>query len=103
MERTKEGVGVLVIGGLTLFAVGMYLIGDRHELFARHIEYYAEFISLAGIQKGSAVRVAGMNAGEVLAIEVPDSPSSRFRVRWRIDVRFHGLIRVDSVATIGTE
>jgi hypothetical protein len=58
---------------------------------------------LAGLTKGAKVRVAGMDAGEVLAIGVPDSPSSRFRIKWRIDNKLAGLVRVDSVAVIGTE
>jgi phospholipid/cholesterol/gamma-HCH transport system substrate-binding protein len=44
-----------------------------------------------------------MDAGEVLAIGVPDSPSARFRVRWRIGANLRGLVRADSVVTIETE
>jgi len=93
----------LVIGGLLLFGIGMFVIGDRHQAFARRTEYYSEFVNLAGLEKGAKVRVAGMDAGRVLAIAVPNSPSSRFRIKWRIDARLRGLVRSDSVATIGTE
>ena len=58
---------------------------------------------MAGLTRGAKVRVGGMDAGEVLDIGVPDSPVSRFRVKWRIDARLGGLVRTDSVATIGTE
>src|SRR5215475_3713032 len=103
METRKVSIGIFVVGGLVLFGVGMFLIGDRHQAFARHVEYYAEFVNLAGLAKGAKVRVAGMDAGQVLAIDVPDSPSSRFRVKWRIDSKLSGLVRADSVVTIGTE
>jgi phospholipid/cholesterol/gamma-HCH transport system substrate-binding protein len=103
MKITTVSIGLFVIGGLLLFGIGMFLIGDRHQAFARHSEYYSEFFNLAGMTKGAKVRVAGMDAGQVLAIDVPDSPSSRFRVKWRIDAKLRGLIRADSVATIGTE
>lgn len=96
-------VGVFVAAGLTLFTVGLFLIGNRHEAFARHVELYAGFRDLAGLSKGAKVQVAGMDAGEVVEIGVPDSPLSRFRVRIRINEQFHGLVRTDSVATIGTE
>jgi phospholipid/cholesterol/gamma-HCH transport system substrate-binding protein len=99
----NASIGFFVIGGLALFGVGMFLIGDRHQAFARHSEYYSEFVNLAGLAKGAKVRVAGMDAGQVLSIDVPDSPSSRFRVRWRIDAKLRGLVRADSIATIGTE
>jgi len=81
----------------------MFLIGDRHQAFARHVEYFAEFVNLAGLSNGSKVRVAGMDAGQVVAIGVPRSPSSRFRVTLRIDERLRGLVRTDSVVSIGTE
>ena len=103
METRKASIGIFVIGGLLLFGVGMFLIGDRHQAFAKHIEYYSEFVNLAGLAKGANVRVAGMDAGQVLSIDVPDSPSSRFRVKWRINEKLRGLVRTDSVVSIGTE
>jgi phospholipid/cholesterol/gamma-HCH transport system substrate-binding protein len=96
-------VGLFVVAGLALFTVGLFLIGNRHEAFARHIEFYAEFLNLDGLPKGAKVRVGGMDAGQVLDIGVPDSPSSRFRVKMRIDEKLHGLVRTDSIVTIGTD
>jgi phospholipid/cholesterol/gamma-HCH transport system substrate-binding protein len=77
-------VGLVAIAGLTLFTVGLFLVGNRVEAFARHMEFYAEFTNLAGLSKGAKVQVAGMNAGQILDIAIPDSPSSRFRVKLRI-------------------
>jgi phospholipid/cholesterol/gamma-HCH transport system substrate-binding protein len=96
-------VGLFVVAGIALFTVGLFLIGNRHEAFAQHIDYYAEFTNLAGLSKGSKVQVAGMDAGQVLEIGVPESPASRFRVKLQIDDRLRGLVRTDSVATIGTQ
>ena len=103
METRKSSIGIFVVGGLLLFGIGMFLIGDRHQAFARHVEYYSEFVNLAGLTPGAKVRVAGMDAGQVLSIDVPDSPSSGFRVKWRINEKLHGLVRTDSVVYIGTE
>jgi phospholipid/cholesterol/gamma-HCH transport system substrate-binding protein len=96
-------VGSFVLAGLALFATGIFMIGNRHEAFARHTEFYAEFSNLSGIAKGSKVQVAGMDAGEVLDLRIPASPASRFRVRLRINQALHGLVRTDSVVTINTE
>jgi phospholipid/cholesterol/gamma-HCH transport system substrate-binding protein len=96
-------VGLFAIAGLTLFTVGLFLVGNRHEAFARHMDFYAEFTNLAGLSKGAKVQVAGMNAGQILDIAIPDSPSSRFRLKLRVNEKLHGLVRTDSVATIGTE
>jgi phospholipid/cholesterol/gamma-HCH transport system substrate-binding protein len=96
-------VGIFVVAGLALFTAGLFLIGNRHEAFASHIEYFADFIDLSGLTKGAKVQVAGMDAGEITDIAVPSSPASRFRVHIRINDRFRGLVRTDSLATIGTE
>jgi phospholipid/cholesterol/gamma-HCH transport system substrate-binding protein len=103
MKIPNVSVGLFVAGGLLLFGAGLYLIGDRRQAFGGHMEYYSEFVNLAGLSNGAKVRVGGMDAGEVLAIGVPDSPSSRFRVKWRINARMGGLVRADSVVSIETE
>jgi len=103
MKVSNVSIGLFVVGGLALFGVGMFLIGDQRQIFAQHIEYYSRFGNLAGLPNGARVRVGGMDAGQVLAIDVPDSPSSGFRVKWSIDAKLRGTVRADSVVTIGTE
>lgn len=96
-------VGSFVLAGLALFATGLFMIGNRHEAFAQHAEFYAEFSNLSGIAKGAKVQVAGMDAGEVVDVRIPASPASKFRVRLRINKTLHGLVRTDSVVTVYTE
>jgi phospholipid/cholesterol/gamma-HCH transport system substrate-binding protein len=103
MPRRFLAVGIFMVAGIALFAVGIFLVGSRHEAFAHHVILYTEFAELDGIAKGSKVQVAGMDAGEVTKVDVPDSPMGRFHVQMRIDERFHGLVRTDSVVTVDTE
>jgi phospholipid/cholesterol/gamma-HCH transport system substrate-binding protein len=93
-------VGAFVIGGVLLFAVGLFMIGNRRMLFGDTFKVYAEFATISGLDNGAVVRVAGLQAGEVEAIHVPTSPSGRFRVRMRIRNDLRPLIRLDSVASI---
>jgi phospholipid/cholesterol/gamma-HCH transport system substrate-binding protein len=93
-------VGAFVIGGVLLFGIGLFFIGDRRMLFSDTFEAYAEFSNLAGLENGAKVRVGGLDAGDVKEIKVPASPSARFRVRLRIREDLHPLIRLDSVASI---
>jgi phospholipid/cholesterol/gamma-HCH transport system substrate-binding protein len=79
------------------------MIGNRHEAFARHAQFYVEFSNLSGIAKGAKVQVAGMDAGEVVDVRIPASPASKFRVRLRINETLSGLVRTDSMVTIYTE
>ena len=96
-------VGLFVLSGLALLSAGLFMIGNRHEAFARHVELYTDFSDVSGIVPGAKVQVAGMDAGEVLAMEVPDSLPAKFRVKLRITEKFRGLVRADSVVTVGTE
>jgi phospholipid/cholesterol/gamma-HCH transport system substrate-binding protein len=103
MPRRYLAVGIFIIAGVTLFALGIFLVGSRHQAFSRHVLLYTEFADLDGIAKGSKVQVAGMDAGQVTKIDVPDTPSGHFRVQMKVDESLHGLVRTDSVVTIDTE
>ena len=49
MKSNSLSIGIFVVGGLALFGIGLFVIGDRHQAFARHAEYYSEFANLAGL------------------------------------------------------
>lgn len=99
-KERLAAVGAFVIGGVVLFAAGLFLIGDRRMMFDDTFQVYAEFKQLAALDSGAKVRVAGVDAGEVEEIRVPAGPSGRFRVRMRVRSDLRPLIRVDSVALI---
>jgi phospholipid/cholesterol/gamma-HCH transport system substrate-binding protein len=96
------GTRIFLIGGLVLFAVGLFFIGNRQKLFTRTFDVYTEFDYLSGLQKGAKVRVSGIEAGEVLETQVPNGPDGRFRLKLRIQQNLHPLLRADSIATIKT-
>jgi phospholipid/cholesterol/gamma-HCH transport system substrate-binding protein len=96
-------VGAFIIGGLMLFAGGLFLIGDRRLLFVPQFELATTFGKVTGLQIGTRVRVAGLEAGEVLAIQLPSRPSERFRVQMRIRDDVRPLVRTDSNAAIQTD
>src|ERR1700739_186085 len=103
MPKRFLAVGIFITAGLTLFALGIFLVGSRHEAFSRHVFLYTEFTELDGIAKGSKAQVAGMDAGQVDKRGVPNFPNDRFRVQMKIDERFHGRVRTDSVVTVDPE
>ena len=103
MSRRYLAVGIFIIAGVTLFALGIFLVGSRQEAFSRHVLLYTEFADLDGVTKGSKVQVAGMDAGQVTRIDVPNSPSGHFRVQMKVDEQLHGLVRTDSFVTVDTE
>ncbi len=99
-KNRLAAVGLFVIGGVLLFAAGLFLIGDRRMLFSDTFRFYAEFKQLAALDIGAKVRVSGVDAGEVEELTVPTGPSGRFRVRMRVRSDLRPLIRTDSIASI---
>jgi phospholipid/cholesterol/gamma-HCH transport system substrate-binding protein len=95
-------VGIFIVGGVLLFCVGLFIIGSSQQLFHGHFHAYTEFQSLDTLTKGAKVRVSGMDAGQVTGIDVPNSPSSEFRLDLQIDKKFQSLVRENSVTTIET-
>src|SRR5271166_3835489 len=103
MRRRYVGIGIFVVVGSLLFATAVFLIGNQHNVFSKHIELYTEVKNLNGLAKGATIRVGGFDAGEVAGISIPESPAAGFRLTLRIADQVRGLIRTDSVATIETE
>ena len=97
------GVGAFVLGGLFLFTVGLFMIGDRQMAFAKKFTVYTEFKKITGLQPGAVVRVSGAKAGAIKQIVSPNGPSGKFRLELEITEELHPLVRTDSLATIETE
>ncbi len=97
------GVGAFALGTLLLFAVAVFMIGDRQMAFTKRFELYTEFAKVTGLQPGALVRVSGARAGEVTEITPPSQPAGKFRVRMQVTEELHQLVRTDSIASIETE
>lgn len=102
-SKNKIAMGAFLLGGLLLFGLGLFLIGERRMLFSKSIVYYTEFAQVSALETGGKVRVGGMDAGEILEILVPEGPSAKFRVKFRVVEKFLTIIRTDSVASIATD
>ena len=104
MASTKtKAMGAFVLGGVLLFAVGLFLIGDRRMLFSGSGTYYTDYSGISGLEVGDKVRVAGIDAGEILDLQIPSGPGAKFRVKFRIMEKLFPVIRTDSIASIQTD
>jgi phospholipid/cholesterol/gamma-HCH transport system substrate-binding protein len=103
MKNHNVIVGVFITAAIALFAAALFLIGNQHKAFRRHVIFYTNFQNVDGIPKGAKVRVNGMDAGELETIQVPSGPSQKFRLKMDVEDRLRGLIREDSFVTVETE
>jgi ABC-type transporter Mla subunit MlaD len=97
------GIGAFVLGGLALFAVALFLIGDRQMAFATKFTVYTEFKKITGLQPGGIVRVSGAKAGSITQILPPATPNEKFRVKLELTETSSIWYGTDSVASIETE
>jgi phospholipid/cholesterol/gamma-HCH transport system substrate-binding protein len=103
MRIHSWAIGLFLILGIGLFTVILFLIGNRYDVFGKHVDFYAEFSNTGGLPRGAQVRVSGIEAGAVKSIVIPGSPASKFRLKLQVSANARGLIRTDSLVSIQTE
>lgn len=103
MRIHSWAIGLFLIAGMGLFTAILFLIGNRHDVFGKHLEFYADFSDTGELPRGALVRVAGIEAGEVKSIEIPASPASKFRLKLQVRANARGMVRTDSLVSIRTE
>src|SRR5580658_129831 len=103
MRIHSWAVGLFLTLGVGLFTAILFLIGNRYDVFGKHVEFYTEFSDIGGLPSGAQVRVSGIEAGEVKGIEIPTSPASKFRLKLQVRANARGIVRTDSLVSIRTE
>ena len=102
LTRLQAAVlGAAVLAGLGLGAWGLFRVGDRHQLWADTFTLQVGFPRLQGVGVGTPVRVRGVEAGVVTAVELPaDAPDAPLTLRLQLDRRFQPLVFADASATL---
>ena len=106
LSRTQALLlGLVVLAGLALGGWVLFRVGDRQRLWAETADLYAGFDSANGIEKGTAVRVRGVEAGQVVAIDLPaeDDPAGKVRIRLRLDKKHLASLNADAKARLLNE
>lgn len=95
-------LGLVVVVSLGLGAFGVARIAEKQGLWVDTFEVTAGFPEVHDVTPGTPVRIRGMEAGQVVAIEYPDhdGPAAEVTVRMRLDSRFASRIYSDATAQI---
>ncbi len=93
----NAGIAALV---LALAGWGAVQVAQRHWNWQPTFRIQAAFSRIGGLMAGDSVRLQGMNAGVVEAIEPPVTPGGNVIVTLRIDEHLRDYIRSDAVANI---
>lgn len=102
MSREAKVGGLLLIA-LVVFAGGIFLVGDRNNLFARKNNYFIQFENVSGLSAGSPVQLNGVNVGNVERVVLPEDVDEKLLTIWiSMDSRYEMRVRQDSTARIKT-
>src|SRR6187402_185730 len=94
-------VGAFVLAGLTAMGTVIFMIGDERQIFRSKVPYSSQFEDVAGLRRGSPVRMGGVDVGTVVAVEYgTEATDKNIHVRMTISDTDARRIRKDSVATI---
>ena len=96
-------LGLVVLLGLGLGGVGLFLVGSRSWFAGDSFHVRTGFKAVQGVEPGTRVRVQGIDAGEVVAVEPPATPGGDVVLRLRIDGKMRSLIRADATVQIVSE
>jgi phospholipid/cholesterol/gamma-HCH transport system substrate-binding protein len=108
VSRSLSWKQAIVLGLFILIAVaagvaGLFLIGDRRGQWGESFILTVGFPRVQGVEVGTRVRVLGVDAGEVAAVEPPKAPGEAVILRLRISRRLAELIRNDATVEIASE
>jgi phospholipid/cholesterol/gamma-HCH transport system substrate-binding protein len=102
MSRAAR-LGAFIVVTLAILVAGVFIIGGKQYLFSSTYKLKAQFDNVEGLDAGGDVRVGGVHAGTVRAIELPHKPGEKVTVVMDLGKSTHEIVKQDSVVTIETE
>jgi phospholipid/cholesterol/gamma-HCH transport system substrate-binding protein len=96
-------VGIVVLVALAVTMIGIFMIGQRANLFRGKFPYETHFESAAGLIPGNNVSLNGVVVGSVLDVKLSGDPADRtVRVVYDVVKRWTPMIRKGTRASIKT-
>ncbi len=97
-------VGAFVTLGFALTAGVIFTIGQERRVFAKRVEFIANFPDVQGLKPGAPVRLSGVDIGSVKSISHgPNPKDDRLYVRLDIVKEEAVRIREDSIAKVANK
>lgn len=108
MSRSLSPVQALILGAVVLAALalgvaGLFAVGGSYWPWNPTFHVRAGFPKIQGVEVGTRVRVQGVDAGEVEAVNLPDRPGGDVVLRLRLRGPLRNLVRADAQAQIVSE
>ena len=101
-RRQAVVLGLVVLIALVSGVYGVARVTDKQGLWADTTEVAVGFPDAHELAPGTPVRVRGVEAGQVIAVEYPDhdGPGAEVTVRMRVHTRFAARLHADASAQV---
>ena len=99
----STALGFLVFVSLALAGWGLFRIAGREGNFADSFEVVVRIDNAQDIEPGAAVRIRGIDAGRVTAVELPADDPEHVLIRVRLNRIFQNRLFADANAQIGSK
>lgn len=96
-------LGIFIFFGSMLFIIGIFMIGNKDQLFTPTFEIKSYFQNIEGLRNGASVRFGGIDVGAVKDIKIYADTLGLIEVTMRIKSDVRKFIKKDSRASIETE
>jgi len=94
-------LGLFVLGGITLFIIGIFLVGSKNGMFQKSFPVTARFKNATGLKVGSNVRYNGVRVGIVKSVTLLND--TMVQVAMLIEEDKRPFILKDAVAAIASD
>lgn len=96
-------LGIFIFFGSVLLIIGIFMLGNKDQLFVSTFNIKAYFKNTEGLRNGASVRFGGIDVGAVKDIKIMPDTSGLVEVSMRIKSEIRRFIKKDSRASIETE
>lgn len=96
-------LGIFIFFGSVLLVIGIFMLGNKDQLFVSTFNIKAYFKNTEGLRNGASVRFGGIDVGAVRDIKIMPDTSGLVEVSMRIKSEIRRFIKKDSRASIETE
>lgn len=97
----KVRIGIFTLVGIGVLLGGIFIIGDKQNLFSHTFSIHGKFKNVGGLQIGNNVRFAGINVGTVEDIVI--EKDTIVRVDMRLQQKVKKFLKTDAMASIGSD
>ncbi|WP_337871749.1 MlaD family protein [Ignavibacterium sp.] len=102
-DLTGAKLGIFIFIGSVLLVAGIFMLGNKDQLFVSTFTIRAYFKNTEGLRNGASVRFGGIDVGAVKEIKIIPDTSGKVEVSMRIKEEVRRFIKKDSRASIETE